>query len=87
MFALQFLSHALKALFFNQNSPKMKLFLQKNAKFSSAGGKAPRPPKQPSPLRISSYAPARSPSCIHLSQGRRQKIFQRGPIKIECINY
>ena len=40
----QFLSHVLKSLFFNQNSPKMKLFLQKNAKFSSAGGSAPRPP-------------------------------------------
>ena len=40
----QFLSHVLKALFFNQNSPKMKLFLQKNAKFLSAGGSAPRPP-------------------------------------------
>ena len=46
----QFLSHVLKALFFNQNSPKMKLFLQKNAKFSSAtpvsqaaGGFAPKP--------------------------------------------
>ena len=25
----------------------MKLFLQKNAKFSCAGGSAPRPPKQP----------------------------------------
>ena len=36
----QFLSHVLKALFFNQNSPKIKLFLQKNAKFSSAGGSA-----------------------------------------------
>ena len=33
----------LKALFFNQNSPKMKLFLQKNAKFSSAGGSASSP--------------------------------------------
>ena len=33
-----------KKLFFNQNSPKMKLVLQKNAKFSSAGGSAPRPP-------------------------------------------
>ena len=39
----QFLSHVLKALFFNRNSPKIKLFLQKNAKFSSAGGSAPRP--------------------------------------------
>ena len=33
-------------MFFNQNYPKMKLVLQKNAKFSSAGGSAPRPPKQ-----------------------------------------
>ena len=40
----QFLSHVLKESFFYQNSPKMKLFLQKNAKFSSAGGSAPRPP-------------------------------------------
>ena len=35
----------------------MKLFLQKNAKFSSAGGSAPKPPKQPPSLRISGYAP------------------------------
>ena len=35
----------------------MKLFMKKNAKFSSAGGSAPRPPKQPPPLRISVYAP------------------------------
>ena len=48
----------------------MKLFLQKNAKFSSAGGFAPRPPlasggwglrpqtpKTAPPLRISGYAP------------------------------
>ena len=41
----QFLSYVLKALFFfYQNSPKMKLFLQKNAKFTSARGSAPRPP-------------------------------------------
>ena len=39
----QFLSHVLNALFFYQNSPKIKLFLQKNAKFSSAGGSAPIP--------------------------------------------
>ena len=44
-----FLSHVLKALFFNQNSPKMKLFLQKNAKFSSAGGSAPKPPASGGP--------------------------------------
>ena len=39
----QFLCHVLKALFLYQNSPKIKLFLQKNAKFSSAGGSAPTP--------------------------------------------
>ena len=69
----------------------MKLFLLKNAKFSSAGssahrppclqrlgaspphthwppaagGSAPRPPKQPPPLRISGYAPERF--CSHLT--------------------
>ena len=32
------------ALFFYQYSPKIKLFLQKNAKFLSAGGTAHRPP-------------------------------------------
>ena len=31
--------------------------MQKNAKFLSAGGSAPRPSKQPSPLRISGYSP------------------------------
>ena len=45
----QLRSHVLKALFFNQNIPKMKLFLQKKAKFSSAmppaaGGFASKPP-------------------------------------------
>ena len=35
----------------------MKLFLQKNAKFSNAGGSAPRSTKQPPPLQISGYAP------------------------------
>ena len=44
MFALPISKPRFKALFFNQNSPKMKLFLQKNSKFSSAGGSAPRPP-------------------------------------------
>ena len=42
----QFLSHVLKVLFFYQNSPKIRLFLQNNAKFSKAkaGGSAPKPP-------------------------------------------
>ena len=41
----QFLCRTLKALFY-QTSSKIKLFLQKNAKFLSAGGSAPRPLKQ-----------------------------------------
>ena len=45
-----------KSIVFHQNDPKIKLFLKKNAKFSSAVGSAPRPPKQP--LRISACAPA-----------------------------
>ena len=44
MFACQFLSHALKALFFYQNNPKIKSHLQKNSKFLSAGSSAPGPP-------------------------------------------
>ena len=58
MFALPISKPRFKSIIFNQNSPKIKLFLQKNAKFSSAwglpsnpqppaaGGFAPRPPKQ-----------------------------------------
>ena len=58
-----------KSIIFYQNSPKIKLFLKKNAKFLSAGNFAPRPPclrrlgalppdphTQP-PLRISAYVP------------------------------
>ena len=41
----QFLFRILKSLFY-QTSSKIKLFLQKNAKFLSAGGSAPRPLKQ-----------------------------------------
>ena len=33
-----------KSIIFYQYSPKTKLFFKKNAKFSSAGGSAPRPP-------------------------------------------
>ena len=67
IFALPISKPRFKNIIFNQNSPKMKLFLQKNAKFSSAGGNAPRPPrlrrlcpqtpKTAPPLRISGYAP------------------------------
>ena len=38
-----------KRFIFYQYSPKIKLFLKKNAKFSSAGGSASKPPKQPPP--------------------------------------
>ena len=58
MFALPISKPRFKSIIFYQNSPKIKLFLQKNAKFLSSGGGAPRPPKQPPPpLRISGYAP------------------------------
>ena len=43
------------SLFFYQNSRKFKLFLQKNAKFSSAGGFASRP--HPWPLAAGDFAP------------------------------
>ena len=39
-----------KSIIFYKNSSKIKLFLQKNAKFLSAWGSAPRPPKQPLPI-------------------------------------
>ena len=41
MLALPISKSRFKALSFYQNNPKIKLFLQKNAKFSSAGGFAP----------------------------------------------
>ena len=59
MLALPISKSRFKALSFYQNSVKIKLFLQKNAKFLSAG--APPPDSQispPPPLRISGYAPA-----------------------------
>ena len=52
----QFLCRILEALFY-QTSSRIKLFLQKNAKFLSAGGSAPRPPKTAAPLRICGYVP------------------------------
>ena len=57
-FALPISMPCFKSIIFYQYSPKTKLFLKKNAKFSSAGGSVPRPPKQPPQLRISGYAPA-----------------------------
>ena len=62
-----------KSMIFCQNSSKIKLFLQKNTKFLSAGapppdpvhpaagGFAPRPLKQPAPLRIFGYTPVDTP--------------------------
>ena len=47
-----------KSITFCQYSPIIKLFLKKNAKFSSAGGCAPTPPKQSPQFRISNYVPA-----------------------------
>ena len=47
-FALPISMPRFKSITLYQNISKIKLFLQKNAKFSSAGKSAPRPPKQPS---------------------------------------
>ena len=47
MFALPMSKPRFKStIFFYQNSPIIKSFLQKNVKFSSAGGFAPTTPKQ-----------------------------------------
>ena len=43
-FALPISMPRFESIIFYQNSTKIKLFLEKNAKFSSAGGSAPRPP-------------------------------------------
>ena len=63
MFALPISMLRFKSIIFYQNSPRIKLLLQKNAKFFSAGGSAPktlvplaagdfapRPPKHPPPI-------------------------------------
>ena len=61
MLHCQFLCHVLKALIFIKIALKL-LFLQKNAKFSSAGGSAPRPPK-------------RSPHCKFLAMRLNASLF------------
>ena len=43
MLALPISMQRFKSIIFYQNNPKIKLFLQQNAKFSSFGGYAPRP--------------------------------------------
>ena len=69
MLALPISKPRFKRIIFNQNNPKIKLFLQKNAKFLPPNpnprlGFAPNPqrlrpqtPKTAPPLRISGYAP------------------------------
>ena len=47
MFARPIFMPRFNSIIFNQNSLKIKFFLQKNAKFLSTGRSAPRPPKQP----------------------------------------
>ena len=52
----QLLCRILKALLY-QTSSNIKLFLQKNAKFLSAGASTPKTPKTAAPLQISDYTP------------------------------
>ena len=47
MFALPISKPRFKSIILNQNSPKMRVFLQKNAKVSSAGDKSPQTPVPP----------------------------------------
>ena len=58
MYTLPISTPRFKSIIFYQNIPKIKIFLQKIANFSSAGGSASRPPNTASPLRIPGYAPA-----------------------------
>ena len=60
-----------KSIIFYQNSSKVKVFLHKNSKFSSAGGSAPRPPcllrlgalpPDPQPPAAGGFAPR--PPCL-----------------------
>ena len=78
MFALPIIKPRFKSIIFNQNSPKIKLFLQKNAKFSSAGGFAPKPPcfrrlgdlpPNPQPLATGGFAPRppKQPPALRIS--------------------
>ena len=57
MLRCQFLCHVLKALFFYQNSSKIKLFLQKKCKIFERWGLRPQTPETAPPLQISGYAP------------------------------
>ena len=66
MFALPIAKPRFKSIIFNQNSPKIMIFLQKNAKISSAGDSAPRPlclqrlealPPNPQPPAAGGFAP------------------------------
>ena len=66
MFALPVSKKRFKSIIFNQNSPKIKLFFQKNAKFLNAGGGAPDPrasggwdlcPQTPGPWRLGASPP------------------------------
>ena len=71
MFALPISEPRFKSIvFFYQNIPKIKLFLQKNAKFSSAGGSALRPPRL---RRLGAFPPNPQPPAARGSAPRPTK--------------
>ena len=59
-FALPISLPRFKSIIFYQYSPKIKLFLKKNAKFSSAGGSAPQTPVPPAAGGFASRPPIAS---------------------------
>ena len=95
MFALPIsMPRFVKASFFYQNSPKIKLFLQKNAKFSSAGGFSPWLPDPqfippPPQLPIPGCAPVWVDVFIYLfisRQRRRDGAKNKLSIIAQCEN-
>ena len=80
-----------KALLFYQNSPKIKVILEKNAKYSSAGGSAPRSPcfrklgafpPDPQPTAAGGFAPTPTLASGALWLRPRPQISPPPPLRI-----
>ena len=67
MFALSIFMPRFKSINFYQSIPKIKLFLQKNAKFFCAGGSGPRSPSLQRRLGVRPQTLKTSPHCEFLA--------------------